>query len=93
MSEQPALAELHAFTAQERGLGLMFDALGNHLQVQRLGHMNDMRRHAAAGGVMAQRINERLVDFQTIDRQGLQIGEAAIAGAKIIDQHLMPDIP
>ena len=68
------------------------DPFGNHLQIQGLCHVNDVRSDAAAGGVMAERVDERLVDFQAIHRQGLQVGEAAIAGAEIVDQHLMAQI-
>jgi hypothetical protein len=92
MGEQPALTELHTFTAQERGLRFMLDAFGNHLQMQRLRHVNNVRGDAAAGSVMAQCIDEGLVDFQAVHRQGLQVGEAAIAGAEVIDQYLMADI-
>ncbi|MNF72664.1 hypothetical protein D3C84_546460 [compost metagenome] len=41
---------------------------------------------------MAQGVDKRLVDFQAVHRQGLQVGKAAIACAEVIDQHLMPDI-
>jgi hypothetical protein len=54
--------------------------------------MNDVRGDAAARRIVAERINKGFVDFQAVDRQGLQVGEAAIAGAEIIDQHLMANI-
>ncbi|MOA14253.1 hypothetical protein D3C78_1343430 [compost metagenome] len=92
MGEQPALTEFHPFTAEQLRLGFELDAFGNHLQIQRLGHVNDVRGDAAAGRVMAQCINECFVDLQAVHWQGLQVGEAAIAGAEIVDQHLMANI-
>jgi len=54
-----------------------------------VGHADDMRCHAAAGGIVPQGIYERLVDFQAIHRQSLQVGQAAVPRAEIIDQYLM----
>lgn len=93
MGEQPALAITHALAAQQQRLILEFDALGNHLELQGMGHANDVRGDAAAGGVVPQGIDECLVDLQVVHRQGLQVGQAAITRAEVVDQHLMADVP
>ncbi|MNC67848.1 hypothetical protein D3C75_1183870 [compost metagenome] len=55
-----------------------------------MGHADDMRGHAATGGIVAQSVDECLVDLQAVHRQGLQVGQAAITGTKVVDQHLVP---
>ena len=55
-----------------------------------MGHANDMRRHATAGGIVPERVDEGLVDLQAVHRQGLQISQAAVASTEVIDQYLMP---
>ncbi len=89
MGKQPALTELDPLTAEKHGLRFVLDAFGNHFQLQSLRHVNDVRRNAAAGRIMAERVDEGLVDLQAIHWQRLQVGEAAITGTEVIDQHLM----
>ena len=48
--------------------------------------------HGGRMRVMAQGIDKGLVDFQAIHWQGLQIRQAAITGAKVVDQHLVPGV-
>jgi len=87
--EQPALAVIDPFTVEQHRLVFAFDAFGNHPQVQVVGHADDVRGHTAAGGVVPQGVNEGLVDLQAVHGQRLQVGEAAVTRAKIVDQHLV----
>ena len=65
-------------------------ALGNDLEPQRLGHVDDASHDdpvpRGAGNVLRQ----AAVDLQIIERQGFQIGQTGIARAKIIDRDRKP---
>uniref|UniRef100_A0A1I7Y1R3 Phenol hydroxylase n=1 Tax=Steinernema glaseri TaxID=37863 RepID=A0A1I7Y1R3_9BILA len=91
--EQPALAIVDPLAVEQQRLVLVLDTLGDHPQLQGVGHADDVRGHAAAGRVVPQGIDERLVDLQAVHRQGLQVGQAAIAGTEVVDQHLVPHRP
>ena len=80
-----SLADLRTQLGQQMRLLGLLAPFGDHLQPQRPRHGDDVRRHRAAGGLGAQGIDEALVDLQHVHRQLLQVGEAGIAGAEVVD--------
>src|SRR5450830_1640950 len=84
---EPALHELDLVLAQVVGLLLGFDAFGDDLQLERLGHAEDVGRHAAGGGIGADGVDEGFIDLECIQRQALQVGQAGVTGTEVVDGH------
>lgn len=88
--EEPALSELHSVRTQILGLLLGLDTFCNHLQLQRLGHLDDVPDDVARHSVLADRADKTLVDLQAVHRELGEIGKAGIACTKIIDRYQVP---
>ena len=86
--ERVALYLVAAHVGQHRDRVRRLDALGNDAQAE-LADQRDHRRddRLAAPVVGAERIDERLVDLDDVRRQRLEIGEAAVSGAEIVDRN------
>ena len=85
-----ALKFVTAGPAQEIPLRLVLDPLGDHVQAQRPAHLNDGIDDACIAGVGGQALDETAVDLEPLDREALQITEAGIAGAEVVDGHPQP---
>ncbi|MCY1367594.1 hypothetical protein D9M69_545370 [compost metagenome] len=69
---------------QELKLLRRFHPFGYHFQIQAVGHgddgADDLGVVRVAGGVA----DERLVDFQGVDRQALEVGQRGVASAEVV---------
>ncbi len=76
-----------ANAALDEILGLRFglDALGNDVEMERVGHFNDVQDNLAGGAVGIDGFDEGLVDFEGVERERLQASKAGVAGAEIVD--------
>ena len=72
-AEQVALPELTAQTGKEASLRFGLDTLGNDLQAQRTTHRDDRLDQCHILGIIRNASDKRLVDFQGIDGEALQI--------------------
>jgi hypothetical protein len=89
-SEEPSLGMDFLIAGGEIvGLGLRFDAFHDDPQLERLGHGEDLRQDGDGDSVSADRFGEGLVDFDRVYRKVVEIGEARVAGAKIVDGHVV----
>ena len=79
-SSQPA-------ASRKRALRLGLDALGDHLHAQRLCHLHDgthdARRRCSSPGRPWMKLRSI---FRRCDREALQVGQARIAGAEVVDR-------
>jgi len=85
MMEQEALSGLAAEQGQLRLLLNGFDALGDGLEVQRVG---DLDNRAAQRPVLLgprQRTDEAAVKLEDVDRESLQIAERGIPGSEVVN--------
>ncbi|RMS60168.1 hypothetical protein ALP65_04561, partial [Pseudomonas aeruginosa] len=84
-AEQEALQRIAAEAGQELLLGLGFHALGDDLQVQRAAEGDDRRDDRGVVAVVGQLVDEATVDLQFARRQALEIEQAGVAGAEVVD--------
>ena len=91
--EQETLQLGTAGLAQEGGLFGGFHALGDHRLVQPARHRDD--RAGDRGGVrIADHVaHEHTVDLQGVDREVLQVGKAAVAGAEVVQRQPHAALP
>jgi hypothetical protein len=68
-------------TVQPRRLPFGLDTLRYHRQLQRFRHFNNVRRDV----FVLQRIHERFINFERIHVEILQIAQAGVARAKVIN--------
>ncbi len=83
-----ALQPHAAVQAQPADLLGVLGALRDHVQLQGLGELDDGPHDRGALGVGEQVGDEGLVDLDLVDRQALEVREAGIAGAEIVDGEL-----
>ena len=74
--------------AQEFELLAGLDALGDHLEVEALAHVDDGSHDGGIVRIDRDVAHERLVDLQSADRELLQGGKRRIAGAEIVDRQI-----
>src|SRR5690348_257869 len=84
--EEEALTELAAEILQAVELLLQLDPFGDRLQLQRLAERDYRARECGFRIAPADVIDERLVDFENVDREALQIAERGVPGAEIVDR-------
>ena len=70
---------------EDRELRFGFDALGDYLLFEALGEQYDRLQDLGILAVLADCDHERAVDLERIERQSVEIAQARIAGAKIVD--------
>ena len=87
-AEQVALHFIAPRLAQEVELLGGLDAFGHHAQVQLVAERDDRLHDHGVVGIGGQIDDERTVDLELVDRKALQVAEARIAGAEIIDRDL-----
>lgn len=85
---QPPLGVLNAMLAQPVALAFGFHPFGDGGQIERFGHFNNVRRQRP----VLEGIDKRFIDFQRVDVQFLQIAQAGVAGAKVINRDPMPGL-
>ena len=71
-------------------LGLGLDPFGDHLHVRLEAEGDDGFQQVALGIVRAYGVDEHLVDLDLADAEALQVGEAAVAGAEIVQLEVIP---
>eukprot|EP01136_Pigoraptor_vietnamica_P033089 Opistho-1_new@95611 len=86
--EQEALDLVAAGALQEIALRHRLHTLGDHAQPQRTRHLDHRLRDAGIALVTRQALDEAAVDLELLDRKALQVAEARIAGAEIVDREL-----
>ena len=85
---KPPLGVLNAVLAQPVALAFGFHPFGDGGQIERFGHFNNVRRQRP----VLEGIDKRFIDFQRVDVQFLQIAQAGVAGAKVINRDPMPGL-
>ena len=78
--------------AQELALRLGLDALGHHLDLQRVGERDDGRDDGALVAVGGQLGDEAAVDLHLVHREAAQVGKARVAGAEVVDRDRHADL-
>src|SRR5471030_93119 len=83
---QVSLHFVAAGTLQEGQLFERLDAFGDHLVLELLGDADDGAGDGAVVGVAGNAGGERAVDLQRVDREALQVGQAGITGAEVVQR-------
>ncbi len=86
LGEQKALHLVAAGKAQQHPLLVGLDAFGQHLHAERVAERDDRLDDGAGIARRAQRGDEGAVDFEPVEREFLQIAQARIAGAEIVER-------
>src|ERR1019366_3083801 len=90
MAKEPSLGEDVLVAAGEiAGLLGGFDALDDNLQVECLGHGENLRQNRNGHRIGADGFGKGAVDLDGVDGQILKISEAGVAGAKVVDVDAM----
>ncbi len=71
---------------EQRELLLGLDALGDHRQAERAPHVDHRAHHDPVARAAGDVLREPPVDLDRVERQRLEIGEARIARAEIVDR-------
>src|SRR3989344_3455102 len=79
LAAKVALADVAALVTQVPELFAGFDALGDDLDVERVGHDDDGAHDARAIEVVGDVLHEAAIDFQEIDRETLEVTQRRIA--------------
>ena len=83
-TKEEALHLIASFKIEKIELCLGFDALGNHIQSQRMAQRNDCAGNRLVIGIPRNIADERPIYFQTIDRKFLQLRKGRISGTEIV---------
>src|ERR1044072_8554795 len=83
---QEPLIERAPFLGEQGELLVGLDPLGDHAEAQRAGHFDDAPDHHPVAPRPAYVLRQPLAELEEIERQRLQISEARIAGAEIVDR-------
>src|SRR5438270_9179031 len=84
--EEKALRLLAAERAQEGGLRVALDALGDDGEAKRVRHLDDGAHDGGIRLVVEHIGDERAIDFERGERKAREIGEARVAGAEVVDR-------
>ena len=77
-------------TLQKLRLCFGFDAFRDDAQAKTEPHGHDCRRYRFRVHISRQVTYKGLIDFQSINSKLAQIGQAGIAGAKVVDSYFHP---
>src|SRR5687768_1177630 len=91
-ADEVALEEVAAAALEVVALRLGLDALAHHLDVERMRQRHDRRDDGALVRVGGHLGGERAVDLELVDREALQVGQAGVAGAEVVDHHRHAEI-
>ena len=86
LADQESLRVVDAELAQQVQRGLVLDTLGDRLDAEVLGHGDDRLHDLLIGGIDREVPDELDVDLDEGDRQVLQVGERAVAGAEVVER-------
>ena len=86
--EEVALAGVAAGVAERGELGGLFDPFGNDVEIEVVSDADDRSDHEESLGVglLAELADEGLVDFEEVDREGVQVGERGVLGAEVVER-------
>ena len=70
-----------------------FHAFGNHAEIEAVRHVDNRPHHHLILFRTADVAGQTAVDLQIVDRQFLQIGQAAVAGSEVVDRYAYPRFP
>ena len=84
-AEEPSLGVANTASKEELSLLLGLDAFGNHFEVERASHFNDVEDDLTGGAVGIDGSDEGFIDFERIERERLQASETGVAGAEVVD--------
>src|SRR5262249_47760364 len=79
--------------AQRVELLLLFDALGDRLQSERLRELNDRVDKAASLRATSDVVDEALVDLQNVDRKLGECGKRRVASTEIVNRNSDAGLP
>src|ERR1035438_7721671 len=77
---------------QECALLQRFDSLGNDVHVQAFAQMDHGSHNARVVRVGSKVSNERLIDFQRVNRKTLQIAQTGKTSTEVIERKPYPDL-
>ena len=89
--EQKALHLVAAGEPQQHALLVGLDAFGQHFHAERMAERDDRLDDGAGMAGSAQRADEGAVDLDLAEREFLQIAQARIAGAEIVERNAHPE--
>ena len=72
--------------AQALELDLALDALGDDLQAERAGDLDDGGDDRRVLVLGADAVDERAVDLDDVEREALQARQRRVAGAEVVDE-------
>ena len=88
-AKRPALAVVAGEFAEDVGLGLGLDALGNHLHAQFVGEDGWWHRRWRAGGCRASISRMKgAVELDGVAGDRVKVAEGRVAGAEVVDEDL-----
>ena len=76
---------------QERRLLGRFDAFGDDVAAQALAHADHRAHDGGVVRVCGDLVQERLVDFEHVDRKMAQVTETRVTGAEVVDRQAHAD--
>ena len=85
VADEETLAVVDAEVAHDLERGLVLDPLGDGDEVERAGEVHDRLDHRARAAVARHVAHELPVDLDDAERQVLEVGEAAVAGAEVVE--------
>ena len=83
---EPALGEVDVTVDELSPLRVGLDTLGDDLQAECPGHLDDVADDGAGRRVRADGVDERLVDLEDVEREAPAGREAGVAGPEVVDQ-------
>ncbi|KQV52080.1 hypothetical protein ASC93_05445 [Massilia sp. Root335] len=86
-AEVEALDLIAAIAPEQGQLGHGFHALGDDVELQAVRHPDDRFGDGGVVGIGRDVADEGDIDFQRIERQPFQVGQAGVAGAEVVDRH------
>src|SRR3954451_990639 len=85
-AKQVTLSELGSELAESGELVRRLDALGDDLQLERPGEVEDHADEAGFAPAAGQAVDERLRDLQAVERQGVEVAEGRVARAEVVER-------
>src|SRR5262245_13235553 len=86
--EAVALDLVAAVRREQLELLLRLDALGHDLELEAVGEADDRERDHRVLRVGGDVAHERVVDLERVDREALEVGEARVPRAEVVDRDL-----
>ena len=86
--EQPALAGVASGVAEFVKLGCLFDAFGDDPEVEVVSDTDNGADHdpPLIGALLVELVDERPIDLEEVNGEGVQIRERRVAGTEVVDR-------